>query len=132
MRWATIGALVVVGALTLCHSAFSYPCFGRQTLRCRDGAATALFTDNEPAGYHGRTYFHGYFHQSRIDLCDRDHLCNGVCTFPLPGSPTGAFIVPVGKKAPPPPGAGVCPPTYICKHGRRARCRKLAEEAGAT
>jgi hypothetical protein len=109
--------LAVVLALVLPAPAPAYPCFGREVVRCHDGSPTAVYIATSPPVR--KFGFHRYFERRRVDVCDPDQVCDGVCTCTDPL--LGDAVVRVGDRVTAP--GGVCPVLYACKPGNPARCR---------
>ena len=104
--------------------------FDKLTIRCRDGARTAVVTRVQ-LGPDGRTPVSATSYAT--SGCDADHRCDGVCTFVIRGG--GGFdleTVPVGQRGDAFDGGTGCSVSLVCKKGRRARCRKLAQQASST
>jgi hypothetical protein len=112
--WALLVSLSLPGpvyAPPLCGKTYSY--------RCRDGAKTARA--REPS-------YPGHDKVTRTPICDADSQCDGACTFDWGkvGVEFAPFTVAVGDRFEFRVNDLACLERYICKRGRRARCRKLA------
>src|SRR5689334_12866919 len=123
MRW-TVAAVVAL-VLAMPSPAPAPPCLVSR-LRCRDGGATGIYATWNPAILGGRAAF---FSQHRSPWCDLDGRCDGFCTIRSGyGAPTR---VAVGERQRSIGDEDGCTVLYVCKKGRRARCRKLAQQGSS-
>src|SRR5947208_91630 len=78
MTARSVAALVALGVTLAMPSPAPAPACQIERFRCRDGAATGLFTVENPPIFGGRA---AYYRQHRDASCDFDRRCDGVCTF---------------------------------------------------
>ena len=95
---------------------------------CRDGAKTGICAEWNSPMFGGRAAF---FRRFRDFSCDADYRCDGICTFARPGVPLRLTVGERERVVDDSDARGDVI-HYICKKGRRARCRKLAQQGPTT
>src|SRR5690349_16594991 len=126
-RWSVAATVAMV--LGVAQNGAAVCGFDKLTIRCRDGARTAVVTRVQ-LGPDGRTPVSATSYAT--SGCDADQRCDGVCTFNLNRLGFDPETVPVGQREDAFDSGSGCSATLICKKGRRARCRKLARQGSST
>jgi len=122
-RWSVAATVAMV--LGVAQNGAAVCGFDKLTIRCRDGARTAVVTRVQLGGPDCRTPVSATSYAT--SGCDADQRCDGVCTFNLNRLGFDPETLPVGQRGDAFDSGSGCSATLICKKGRRARCRKLAQ-----